>query len=147
MSKHTTAASRLGTITTVTFIAGLLTVTVAYMSATFARGGGAVTDSKFLQVSSVIGTSVMYAALLAMPAIPLLHHHERKDLNSYDYATAGALWTGYLLLPVALSLWDQPRRAKTGAVIMGVSVLSVLSSAFLAEQARKKRRSPSAATY
>lgn len=128
----------LNAVTWTTFMVGLVTITLAYLSATFAGGQGLV-GSKNLRAASTVGTALMYAALLLMPAVPLVHHHEQKDLNKYDWGAAAAQWFSYVLLPVALYLWDRPQQARTGAVVLAVSLASLLGSIVLQHQAHKTR--------
>jgi len=144
----TSTTKILNTITWASFFTGLLTITIAYMSASFAGGTGAISSPPSLKIATSIGTSLMYLSLLIMPSIPLSYHAGKHDLNNYDYLAAGAQWLSYLLLPGALYLWDKPDTAKIGAGVLGLSLASLVVSVFLTRAATKKRHSnsPSSAT-
>jgi hypothetical protein len=133
-------ASRVLTkVTWVTFFVGLITITIAYLSATFAGGSNSLSGGKALKNATAVGTTLMYLGLLMMPAIPVLYHTHKKDENNYDWAAAGAQWFSYILLPVALYLWDQPQKAKIGAGVLALSISSLVASIFLTRKAHQKR--------
>ena len=44
----------------------------------------------------------MFVALLATPAVPLVHHIHKKDQNGYDWGSATTQWLSYILLPISL---------------------------------------------
>ena len=138
----------LNSATWISFFVGLLTVTIAYLSSSFA--GGLTADPQQMKRALTLGTSLMYLALLVMPAIPLVYHAQKKNLNGLDYAAAGTAWTSYLLLPVALNMWDKPgQKATTGAVVLGASVAALVTSVVLERKAESKRRhhTPSSSGY
>jgi len=155
-----TATKTLSVVTWTTFLVGLLTVAISYLAATFGGGLGSgkqkggrmrVVPSVAFQRALSIGTGLMYLSLLMMPAIPLVHHAHKKDLNGYDWGSAVTQWLSYLALPVALYLWDSPKTSKQGAFVLGFSVLALIGSVVLANEAQKKRKkqppSPSSSVY
>ena len=132
----------LNTASWITFLVGVLIVIVAWLTVTFGKNKEtfAALGSRELNLAMTIGTGLMYLALLMLPAVHLMHFHEQGTLNDYDWGSAVSQWIGYILLPVALYLWDSPSTATTGAVTLGVSVLALVASAIFASAAARKRR-------